>query len=205
LTVFIVIIEGGADMKKISVYPYNDITGKKFGRLTAIKPIRKGGRNRGIVWLWRCDCGNEIERVSSDIKRGHQLSCGCLKIDILRKRTMKSDGEAAFNTLLYSYKNGAKHRGLKFSISKNKFKELTKGNCYYCGNPPSTVFFRKSMNGSYIYNGVDRIDNNIGYVYGNVVSCCERCNMSKLKKTEEEFLKMVKEIYLHRFLNESRK
>jgi hypothetical protein len=35
---------------------------------------------------------------------------------------MKEKGVAAFNTLFYQYKNGARHRGLKFELEKEYFR-----------------------------------------------------------------------------------
>ena len=55
-----------------------DITGQKFGRLTALKDSgeRKGGE---VVWLCQCDCGSLLKVRSYDLRRGHTSSCGCLR------------------------------------------------------------------------------------------------------------------------------
>lgn len=63
-----------------------DITGQKFGRLTAIKFIRKEGKK--FFWLCKCDCGNEKEIVRSQfVGSGSTKSCGCLAKEIRSKRT----------------------------------------------------------------------------------------------------------------------
>jgi hypothetical protein len=36
-----------------------DLTGQRFGRLTA---IRRVGKDSHRLWLFQCDCGNEAER-----------------------------------------------------------------------------------------------------------------------------------------------
>lgn len=41
-------------------YRMEDITGQKFGRLTALKPISKH-ETRGYRWLFKCDCGKTYE------------------------------------------------------------------------------------------------------------------------------------------------
>lgn len=51
-----------------------DITGKKYGNLTAIKKV---GCDR---WLFRCDCGKEKEIKKSRVVGGNSKSCGCLKV-----------------------------------------------------------------------------------------------------------------------------
>lgn len=58
-----------------------DITGRVFGRLTAIKlaPNRENTRRR--MWLCRCECGKERLFFQSDITSGNTRSCGCLRLD----------------------------------------------------------------------------------------------------------------------------
>jgi len=59
-----------------------DITGQKFGRLTAIKKLRKRLRERCPTWLFLCKCGNYVEypydNVVYSVHKGRQ-SCGCLR------------------------------------------------------------------------------------------------------------------------------
>jgi len=50
-----------------------EIEGKKFSRLTAIRRVT------GKMWLFRCDCGNEIERIGTSVTSGNTKSCGCLR------------------------------------------------------------------------------------------------------------------------------
>jgi len=69
--------KGGTSWNKGKELPRSDITGKKFGRLTAIKFIRMGN-NFQSYWLFRCDCGNEIETRLSRVNYGHTKSCGCI-------------------------------------------------------------------------------------------------------------------------------
>lgn len=67
-----------------------DLTGMRFGRLTVIRATdeRVSGR---IVWLCKCDCGNEVKATSSHLLGGHTTSCGCARegvnrIDLAGKR-----------------------------------------------------------------------------------------------------------------------
>ena len=54
-----------------------DLTGIKFGRLTAIKPNHKDKFNR-YHWLCKCECGNQKVISSNSLIRGSTRSCGCL-------------------------------------------------------------------------------------------------------------------------------
>ncbi len=65
---------------------------------------------------------------------------------------------------------------------------MSKGNCNYCGDPPSCTMYNRNKSDFYIYNGIDRVDNNVGYVLDNAVSCCKVCNRAKYNMAEEEFL-----------------
>ena len=58
---------------------FKDITGQKFGKLTAIKRIgfSKDGRT---TWLFSCDCGTEKEIEIDCVLRRNKKDCGCLKI-----------------------------------------------------------------------------------------------------------------------------
>lgn len=44
-----------------------DITGQKFGLLTAVNPTKKNGRS---AWHCKCDCGNECDVDSSNLRSG---------------------------------------------------------------------------------------------------------------------------------------
>lgn len=71
-------IQGGDDMVGI------DITGKRFGYLTAIQLAKRENKNTiGSRRRWRClcDCGNEIiveKRLLTTQRQGIK-SCGCIR------------------------------------------------------------------------------------------------------------------------------
>lgn len=57
-----------------------DITGQRFGRLTALRRVpAPEGTAPNDYWLCRCDCGTERVVLASNLIRGHTKSCGCLK------------------------------------------------------------------------------------------------------------------------------
>ncbi len=61
-----------------------DITGQRFGRLVAIRPI--GKRGKGFAWLCRCDCGQTREATAAQLLEGIVRSCGCLHVETARKQ-----------------------------------------------------------------------------------------------------------------------
>ena len=54
----------------------SDLTGMRFGRLTAIKSTNER-KNGYTVWICRCDCGNTVHAASRFLKNGWMTSCGC--------------------------------------------------------------------------------------------------------------------------------
>ncbi len=71
---------------------WNDLTGKRFGRLTVIKQVKSYVSPKGIPniqWLCRCDCGNETIVRSGALTTGHTQSCGCYGIEMGKIATVK--------------------------------------------------------------------------------------------------------------------
>lgn len=73
---------GCINHKTSSESHFIDLTGKRFGRLTALrvdhKEYSKSGGSK-YYWLCSCDCGNKTVVQSSVLKKGHTQSCGCLQ------------------------------------------------------------------------------------------------------------------------------
>lgn len=55
-----------------------DLTGKKFGKLTAKYYIRGNGKTKR-KWFCECECGNSTIVCTWDLIRENTLSCGCMK------------------------------------------------------------------------------------------------------------------------------
>lgn len=63
---------------KIGRQNFKDLTGQKFGKLTAIYPI-KSILNSKYYWFCTCDCGNTVEVLGTSLTSGGTKSCGCIK------------------------------------------------------------------------------------------------------------------------------
>lgn len=53
-----------------------DISGQKFGKLTALYMV--GSKNKKAMWLCKCECGNIIEVAGVRLRNGNTKSCGCI-------------------------------------------------------------------------------------------------------------------------------
>uniref|UniRef100_A0A6M3J8K4 Putative HNH endonuclease n=1 Tax=viral metagenome TaxID=1070528 RepID=A0A6M3J8K4_9ZZZZ len=176
-----------------------DLTGKTFGRWFIIgfdhNHWDSKGRNQGTWWKCRCNCGTEKVIRGGSLKNGTSKSCGCLLKDVQRKRLQLPKGVAGFNALYSKYKNRAFERGLLFELSKEKFRKLTQQSCFYCGTTPQQIV--KVKGSHFIYNGIDRLDNTIGYLESNVVSCCGLCNKMKMNLNRTDFIGQILKIALN--------
>lgn len=176
-----------------------ELTGQKFGRLTVIEfsHIDKRGN---ACWLCKCDCGNKKIINNANFKNGNTKSCGCLQKEVIRKLGKKQKlpkSVAACNYVIDHHKNNAKRRNIEQALTDEQIIALHKENCYYCGASPSNTSSPMGCNGSYTYSGIDRIDNDKGYMIDNVVPCCAVCNRAKGTKTYDEFMNWLNQIHSH--------
>lgn len=173
-----------------------DLTGQRFGRLTAIEPTNiYDGTN--IKWLCICDCGKRVTVSTGRLGTNKTKSCGCLARELTKKRSSKNKYSSSFNALYSLYSSKAKQRGIEFLLTHEEFHQLTSGNCFYCGIEPTKIKTHVKYDNSYIYNGVDRVDNLRGYEFNNCVSCCSNCNYAKKQMTLDEFKSWLTRVYLY--------
>jgi hypothetical protein len=83
----------------------------------------------------------------------------------------------------YSYRVHSKVRHKKFELTKEYFIDLIQKPCYYCGTLPA--------------NGIDRIDNNEGYIITNSLPCCGDCNRGKFTNSASYFINHCKKVVKH--------
>jgi hypothetical protein len=80
----------------------------------------------------------------------------------------------------FQYRYSSKQRKREFLLTQEQFAEILRKKCHYCGSESNI--------------GIDRINNNKGYMNGNVVPCCRKCNYMKFTMTQKEFIDQCKKI-----------
>ena len=190
-----------------------DLTNKKFGLLTVLSLTNKRKYTKNHpVWLCRCKCGKEKELTYVELCSAK--SCGCLRKRCLEtfgeRNKGKSPhctlplGESTFRSILACYKKSAKKRGYEFCLTKEEFRQLILQPCFYCGTKHSNLFKDRHREGGNLwYNGLDRINNSIGYIFSNCISCCRVCNRAKDILSQEEFFSWIRDIVRHHELRSS--
>ena len=175
-----------------------DLTGQRFFRLLVLNRLPRLSAKADTKYECLCDCGKQITVAHGNLIRGLRnngtgtKSCSCL-----RNSHALPAGIAAKNRVFYNYEKGAKTRGYEFEITFEQFEVLTKQKCHYCNCEPSMKCRVKGGNGSYIYNGLDRVDNSIGYKISNIVPCCNFCNRAKKCMSQEEFIERCVAVARH--------
>ena len=150
----------------------NDLTGKKFGRLTVIKPLRRS--NRGYIWLCKCDCGNQHETYTNRLTSGAVSSCGCYNLELSRQRILevskRNVGQKHYN---YNPNLTNKEREDKRDTSQNykwRLSVYKRDNfkCKKCG------VHNNELRAHHIKNYAT--NKNIRYDLDNGVTLCDKCH-----------------------------
>lgn len=181
-----------------------DISGQRYGKLTVISFVgmERKGNAKIYRWLCQCDCGNTKVVSVGNLRRSNPYkatkSCGCGKgKGSTRIGNRLPAGEALINSLYSNYKFNAKNRDLAFELSKEEFKRIINLDCFYCGDSPSGIKSVKGCVGTMIYNGIDRLDSDVGYIEGNVVPCCKQCNIAKNDTPYKKFKNWILRVSDH--------
>ena len=141
---------------------FKDITGQKYGRLTAIK--RVASRCKQTYFLFRCDCGVEKEIHRTSVTRGVQVSCGCAKI---KHGHSHSKREGRGRTLTYQSWESMKYR-CSGNVPDRVFKNYAGKGVHVCDRwlDFSNFLFDMGVRPSKNHT-IDRIDSDKSYYPGN--------------------------------------
>lgn len=177
---------------------------------TKQKKIRKDGRYFAI-YKCQCDCGTIFSLNTSEFS--YKVGCeDCAKEhhykEAVKSRRSNPNNKPPRHTTLSklspetngikrgSYANNivgwikgtALKRGLEWKLDPVEVFYMIQEPCHYCNNEVSFPNTR---------NGLDRVDNNIGYIKDNVVPCCYPCNIAKHEMDIEEFRLFIIRINEH--------
>lgn len=84
-----------------------DVTNKRFGSLVVLYPIKKDR----IYWHCKCDCGNEIDVESGNLRAGRTQSCGCQRKNNIGKKIKKDIVGQKYNFLTVLEDSGKRQCG----------------------------------------------------------------------------------------------
>lgn len=171
---------------------YHIKPGDKFGRLTCIRFDHIGKHYRSY-FLFKCECGKEKIILGSGVISGNTKSCGCFSAEIKKAKRLP-DNRAVIYQIILGYKRHAKDRGYEWDLTFDEVVQIISKPCHYCGELNSNVKITKNFKHGFLYNGIDRVDNRIGYNAANCVSACNQCNRAKGALSKKEFIKWIKKL-----------
>lgn len=173
--------------------PIKDLSGMKFGIMTVIRLAGRDytAKNRS-KWLVECACGT-IREVRQDALKAAK-SCGCIVREKNISRALP-DNMSVKRNYYKQVQGSAIKRNLLFSLTFEQCLEISTSNCKYCNCPPRNIC-RLRTGGVSVFtrNGIDRIDNNVGYIITNCVPCCYICNRAKSSMEYSEWMEYLDRI-----------
>ena len=149
------------------------------------------------LWLCKCICGKLVKKTARQLTRpSRPKNCGCKDgrgKHGNQKRTYTP--EEATWVRLYKIHKGTqlKHGFLPYTY----WKQVSQQSCYYCGISPQYRYSNNTVK-PILANGIDRLDNGIGYTENNCVPCCFECNKAKNTMFPDQFIEMCKRVARHK-------
>jgi hypothetical protein len=183
------------DKNKTNFTPKNkvfkDITGERFGRLVAQYPFRDG---KAIRWNCLCDCGNQNNVLTSDLRTGQSTSCGCLKKEQTIEQNIsraKYIGGIPWRTVSY-IKQQARIRNIEYIVDDMFLWELFLKQEMKCALSGLDIKFGKPWKQIETTASLDRIDSSKGYMKSNIQWVHKDVNYMKSDFDEEYFITVCK-------------
>lgn len=160
--------------------------GMRFNYLVAVSPIVSRERKKRSIWLFRCDCGAQVEKLLSNVVHGGTKSCGCMKSELIRKNRTVADNATVFRNAYNCHLDCAQRRGYESNLSAEQYIAIIKQPCHYCGAISSRKKVSKSKDllpldriTRVSSNSADRVNNEPFYDLNNTVPCCFVCQKMK--------------------------
>lgn len=129
-------------------------------------------------------CGKDFDAFKTSFGK-ESLNCkSCqemqVKQDEKRKGRVRNYKEEKCNNIAQYYKEyviSSSKRGYQMNLDFDSFSKLVLAECNYCGNKTEGEV-----------NGIDRVDNSVGYSTENCVTACWKCNRIKHTYNKEFFI-----------------
>ena len=175
-----------------------DLVGKRFTKLVVTKKLasRRGG---SVLWECLCDCGNITQQSTRHLNRLNNTvkSCGCLKDSTVKDKKTQWRGygelpQAWFSMHIKGKANCKKRPNIEVTIDVKFLWELfleQNSKCALTG-----ILLTININCALNTASVDRIDNTLGYIPGNIRWVHKDINMMQRVYSDEYFFKLCKQV-----------
>jgi hypothetical protein len=177
-----------------------DLTGRVFGRLTAIS-VHSIDKFQHRRWNCKCSCGVDKVVLASSLVRGITKSCGCLTYEN-RKEVYNWKG---FGDIHHSYwlrlKKGSKRRGIDFNISIEDAWKLFEKQNRKCALTGELLVFADTIANWKLGKctaSLDRINSSQGYIEGNIQWVHKDINKMKSDWDQITFVELCRKVVEHK-------
>ena len=180
-----------------------NLLGRRFGRFLVVAPapIGRGSQTR---WLCKCDCGTErvvfsTSLIASEREKRHVVySCGCAHSG--NRHYKWKGGIHISGTHWRQIQVHARNRKRKFKLTIAYVDELwsqQSGRCAITGMPLVIEHKFGGRRPRGVTASLDRIDNRLGYVPGNVQWVHKTINRMKHTLSQAEFVDLCAHVVDH--------
>lgn len=112
--------------------------------------------------LYKCDCGNEIVALKSNVNRGHTKSCGCFRKKVTSERSTKH-GHKSNGVRTRAYVAWVNMKSRCNNTNRKDTKNYKGRGINYCERWELFENFLEDMGNPEMKMTLDRIDNSMGY------------------------------------------
>lgn len=149
-----------------------DLTGKKFGKLTAISV--DSSKRTGNIWLCRCDCGRTALVLTSRLLNGHTRSCGCMKKESVQRMRDIQEQRGMLHHMTGTPTFNSWHSMMERCFSQKAIRWHQYGGigikpCSHIAESPKNLL--STIGERPTGTSLDRIDNKLGYTCGKCAEC----------------------------------
>ena len=159
-----------------------DITGQRYGRLTAMS--KSASINKRTFWHCLCDCGSEVKARTLYLRNGKTTSCGCYQKESAKAKMTKHNRSIRDGSHIQKEYTREMHLKLKYGLGIDEYNQMLKdqnNKCVIC----SYEFGQKA--------GDTYVDHNhsTGKVRGLL---CQHCNsgLGYFRDNEDNLAKGIK-------------
>ena len=164
------------------------LVGNTFNRLRVDKEVFRGGRSH-IEYQCTCACGKVVPFVArAHLISGHTQSCGCLWKEQIRRirRGYREIPAKVWSRII----KRAEMRNLPFEISIEYAWSIYEKQNRLCALSGRPIDWKSTTDRP----SLDRIDNNKGYLIGNVQWTTKDVNLAKRMLSQAKFIEMCRDV-----------
>lgn len=177
-------------VKRFKGEPKKDLTGMVFERLTVINRVKIEDKYQ---WLCKCECGNEVNVIHTNLVGSRIKSCGCKRKNEGKKNHLWKGYEEISGDYWCKVKHSAARRNLIFEIEIKYAWDLFIKQDKKCALTGTEIYFGLNQKQKYTAS-LDRIDSSKEYTEDNIQWVHKDINRMKNAYDQDYFIEMCTKV-----------